>query len=92
MKIDGYLKIVLEEMCKRVDVDYNSLDFSDDMWYNKYTWTIKECKSFEKWLSDLVYNDTKARNELMRFPIKRRKNCDMLAAEFVFNYGWKFKD
>lgn len=82
---------ILKEMCARVGADFDSINFQEESdWYNKYEWTIQECKQFEKWLSDYLYTNTKARNEVMAFPMKRRKSTDRLANEFVFMYGWRY--
>lgn len=84
------LTFVLQEMCNRVGADFNSIDFSDEQWYNKYEWTIQECKQYKEWLSDYLYNNAKARRELSSCSLKKRYYTDRLANEFVFMYGWKY--
>jgi hypothetical protein len=86
------LKIVLTEMCRRVGTTPDKVNFKDERWFSECNWTKEECNSFEKWLSDLVYHNTKARNELMQHPIKRRKYCNDFARSFTFNYGWKYAE
>jgi len=84
------LREVITEMCRRVGADPTSFDFKNNSWYMQYNWTEQECEQFRKWLSDYLYNNAKARRELMNWPIKRRKETDRLANEFVFMYGWKY--
>lgn len=84
------LKFVLEEMCRIVGADYNSIDFSEDRWYIKYEWTTQECKQFQKWMSDYLYNNAKARREIMHYPSKRKKSINELCEWFTFQYGWRY--
>jgi len=83
------LQFVLKEMCNRVGANYNSIDFSDQTWYNKYEWTIQEEKQFEKWMVDYLYKDAKARKEITNHSIKRKSYLEKVAKEFTFMYGWK---
>lgn len=84
------LQEVLKEMCNRVGADYDSIDFSDERWYNKYEWTVQEQKQFQKWLVDYLYKNAKARKEIMNHSIKRKSYLEKVATEFTFRYGWSF--
>lgn len=86
------LAAVLTEMCRRVGADYNTIDFSDERWYNSCEWTVRECKTFQKWLSDYLYNSSKVRRELMKYSYKRRKSCDDFAQGFTFQFGWRYSE
>ena len=89
-KFSESLKFVLEEMCKRVGADFNAIDFSEERWYIKYEWTTQECKQFREWLVDYLYNNAKARRELMQYPTKRKKALNDVAVWFTFQYGWSY--
>lgn len=83
------LQTVLKEMCNRVGADYDSIDFSNELWYSKYEWTIQEEKQFEKWMIDYLYKNTKARKELMNCSyLKKKSYLEKVAREFTFQYGW----
>lgn len=84
------LQFILKEMCNRVGADFKSIDFQDGKWYLSYEWTEEESKQFEKWLSDYLYNNTKARKEIMTITVKRRRYTNEAAQWFTFMYGWKF--
>ena len=87
-----HLKIILSEMCKRVNVNYDDINFKDDNWFMEHSWNETEEKDFEKWLNDYFYNNTEARKEMLSANIKRRKYTKKAANEFVWNYGWKSKE
>ena len=87
-----YLKIILNEMCKRVNVNYEDINFKKHDWYLEYSWNKEEEKSFENWLDDYLYDNTKARREILSANIKRRKYTKKAASEFVWMYGWKTKE
>lgn len=82
------LQEVLKEMFNRVGANYDSIDFSDNKWYNKYEWTLQEQKQFEKWMIDYLYKNPKARKEIMNHSIKRKSYLEKVVKEFTFQYGW----
>ena len=86
-----HAEIVLRNMCKFVDADYDSIDFTHPTWFWTYQWDNKTQDTFISWLTDYLYNDKDARKELMRHPRKKRKECERAAVFFVWNYGWKLK-
>ena len=88
--MNEYLKIVLTEMCNRVQADFNSIDFKQIDWYYKYEWTQEEEDSFIKWLSNYLYETPKARQVLYELRSKSKKLCEKAANGFRF-YCWKLK-
>jgi len=88
-----HVKAALKEMCSRVNVKYEDVDFFDPQWYCSHTWNKKEEISFHDWLVDYWYKTKEARLEMLRFPSSRRKTELKKAADwFIFNYGWKRND
>ena len=85
-----YTKIILNEMCRRVGTNDN-IDFKRNDWYTDYTWTQEQENEFVDWLTDYLYNNRDARQELMVFSHKDKKRCKGAAREFSANYGWKLK-
>ena len=82
--------VILKEMCKRVGVDYDKVNFSDPRWYQKHTWTVEMEKEFEKWMIDYLYNHKAARNELMTITAKKKKNAAEATQMWTFQYGWSY--
>ena len=93
-KFGSHVEIILKKMCEYVNVNYDDLDFhnDEDPYYWKHMWTKRQEEDFRKWMADYLYNNTEARKEVMKFPIKRKKSCEGVANFFVFNHGWKLKD
>jgi len=84
-----YVREILKEMCQTVGANYDDIDFKDDNWFLKHSWTQDEEDKFKKWLISYLTTNTPARNEVMQFPIKRKASIKKVAEEFVWNYGWK---
>jgi len=82
---------ILKKMCDVVDAPISVVNSSDD-WYNKYTWTKIQQDDFRDYLTQYLYDNSKARSEIMSYPRKNKKNCKEVADWFVFGYGWKLKD
>lgn len=76
---------VLKEMCQRVGADYESMNFKEDKWFYKHSWTLEEEKNFEKWLYD---NKDPEVNKNLGLS-KNRYFRERQIAMFVLNYGWK---
>ena len=47
-------KEILTEMCKRVGLKYEDVDFSKEGWYMAHTWTEQEQDDFRKWLGEYL--------------------------------------
>ena len=89
-----HLQVVIREMCSRVGVNPEELDFGEQKDLKKeyfwlYEWTKEEEEDFTQWMADYLYVTTGARNELMSFPRKTKKACLEVARYFVWNHGWK---
>lgn len=90
--MNTHLDIILKEMCNRVDAKYDLIDFRDQDWYQQYTWTTKEELEFVDWMVEYLYTHKEARQEIMKFPTKRKSHIKEAVWWFIFNYGWKVKD
>ena len=89
--MNKYLRTILKEMSKRVDADFDSLEFTNPDWFRQCEWTEEEQNEFNKWLIKYLRDNTKARNELMSIPSKNKVFLQKFADSFSFNYGWKLK-
>lgn len=83
-------KDILSEMCKRVGVAPDEIDFSEPQWFMKYTWTREEQEEYKKWLMDYFVLNKKSIGEISKFPrLFNKKSAEKLANEVIFNYGWR---
>jgi len=76
---------VLKEMCSRVGADYDSIDFKEEKWFYKHTWTRDKEKSFEDWL--MTNKDPEINKDLGLSKAKYMRERQVLM--FTRNYGWK---
>ena len=89
---DGYRRVLLE-MCRRVGVKFNEIDFSDEYWYETCSWSEDDQSDFVRWLADELMEDKNLREDLLERPHHLTYDRALKAAqEFVFNYGWKIKE
>ena len=89
--MNEYIINILKEMCLRVKANYNSIDFLEDNWFQKYQWSQDDENSFIEWLSNYLYKNKKAYAGLASIPsLHSKKNAEKLAREFVLNYGWSY--
>jgi len=86
------LEEILREMCDRVDIDYDTVDFKKDGWYYLRSWTEIEETDFRNWMVKYLRSSPKARKEIMRVSSKRKEWIEKTANEFIWQYGWGLKD
>jgi hypothetical protein len=84
------LKIVYEEMAKRVGITLDEIDFTDENWFTKHKWTVREELDFKDWLVEFMKNNPEVLDEMENETIIRRDILEM-AIDFVIFYGWDFK-
>jgi len=84
-----HLQVALRKMCNMVGADPDKIDFKSHNWFWQYTWTKEQEQEFIQWFADYLYNNTKARQELLHANRKNKKYCRKAAEQFVWNYGWK---
>ena len=67
--IQKYTEIILREMCNRVNVKYEDIDFKKARWFMQYSWTEEQQDDFALWLNDYLMDTKEARQELMNSPL-----------------------
>ena len=87
-----HFDIIIAKMCSWIGVDPSQASNDIPDWFKRHSWTPEQELGFRNWLSAYLYNDTEARNEIMRFPRRRKKETDETANQFVWNYGWRYED
>ena len=85
-----YLTDILKEMCKRVGVDYDDVDFSEDEWYLKHAWRQQDQDMFIEWFAKYLRN-MGPRRELCQHPplVRTKEERSKFAEKFVAEFGWK---
>lgn len=87
-----YFTGILTEMCDRVGVDYNDIDFSKDAWYEDHTWTKNDQDKFIVWFAKHLKH-MGPRRELCTQPALVRTLPERIkfAEKFVYEFGWGVK-
>jgi hypothetical protein len=85
------LQEILQEMCRRVNVDYNTVDFTKDRWYMDHSWTLEEEKDFIDWLTKEVLSNKK-KYKLIFLATSSKHLIKKSVEWFVLQYGWKYKE
>lgn len=78
---------ILEEMCKRVNVDVKTFSFDKKDWFLEHEWTQEEQDNFRKWLGEFLKKHDYAGT------IKKR-GMDWgyyEAGKLLMDYGWRLK-
>ena len=85
-----YLTGVLQELCKRVGVDFADVDFTRDNWFLEHTWTQRDHNKFIEWLAQHLRN-MGPRRELCKYPSLVRTKPERLkfATKFANQFSWK---
>lgn len=83
-----YLVALLKKMCSMINVDYDTMDFKEDHWYEKYTWTQQQEDEYLVWMAEELFQNDAMREELLEDPAKNIINCFEASVHFIANYGW----
>lgn len=86
------LEIALRKQCEIAKVDFESIDFKEDGWFMKHTWTEAQQTEFKDWLVDFL-KVRKNRGGIMSFPsLADKKSRETCASWFIFSYGFKTRN
>ena len=89
-ELSPHVTEVLREMCRRVDTDFDSVDFHADNWYMEHRWTKAEEDDFTRWLAKYLCANRSAWVEMLGPSVRKKlSRAKKAAGEFVWNYGWK---
>jgi len=87
--MNKHLKIVLQKMCDIVGADFDSLDFQNDAWYYKHSWTVEQEKEFEQWLYNYLWKSKQARKTILAYPYQDKHKIKEAVYQFTLYYGWR---
>ena len=82
------LDTILDKMCTIVGADYKKIDFKEEGWFKKYTWTTEQEEEFRDWFLAYLISNKDARACVMPFPSKQLKFVRGVVADFINQYGW----
>ena len=86
------LNFILKEMCDRVGVAFEDIDFQEHNGFTKHRWTIHQEEDFAEWLANHFYENKEARHFILQIRSKNKTLCKKGAKAFIFNYGWSYKE
>lgn len=84
-----HIVIILTKMCEMVGIKYEDIDFTDDNWFMRHSWSSTTQDIFKAWLVDYLYNSYAARREICMVNYKSFKHLSKVASYFIMMYGWK---
>jgi hypothetical protein len=88
--MNKYLQEIVNEMCRRINVDPFNIDFLKPDWYFEHTWTQEQAHDFIVWLTEYLYNNKEARKYITGINSKlSKKKLNSIASNFEAIYGWK---
>lgn len=85
------LKRVLNKMCEKVGVDYESIDFTETDWYLKHKWSVNEEKEFKEELIKDIQKNKKLYKGFIDNPISKNR-LEKAISSFLLCYGWAYND
>lgn len=86
--IKPHTQIILMKMFEGTGHTYSDEFVKTNDWYLTHSWTPKEEKEFVDWLTEYLYDNSGAREEIMRVNSKNKQLCKMAAQNFCAWFGW----
>lgn len=90
--MNKHLKYLIRNMCRIAEVDFDSVDFTQNNWFQQHSWSEQQEEQFYKFFISYLKSDKNARQELMARPSKNKRDLEQLWNEFNLNWGWKNED
>jgi hypothetical protein len=82
------LDSVLKDLCEAINVDYTTVDFTENDWFLKHTWSFEDHINFKNQLIKKIKKNKKFYSSLINVTTDR--NINHSVEMFLFTYGWKF--
>jgi hypothetical protein len=83
------IQFIFEHLCSVANIDFKTVDFNSEHWFNKFYWNEEKEKEFSEWFCDHLYNNKEARRALMSYPKKTKRDIKKTLQEFLLQYGWR---
>ena len=92
-ELNQYTKEALKIMCSYVGADFDKIDFNEDFWFRKFTWTTEKEEQFKDELIKYWQTNRKARIAMTSLGYTTsKKRLDVPARFWICNYGWMLSD
>ena len=88
---DPNIQEILEEMCNRVGMTIQDVDFDDDKWFSRKQWTELEQEDFKEWLVSYLKNNKTAKMSVINNARPSKKKLQEVADWFITQFGWTQK-
>lgn len=75
------VELILRELCNRVGVQFETFDFTQDNWFQKYVWSPEQEHDFILWLARFLIDHNYVR--------PRWKQAVHEAQKLEMQFGWK---
>ena len=85
---------VLKKMCKIVNADPNTIDFGENNWYYKYSWSKTQENEFKEWFYNFL-KKPKNYSEIYEGSVLyggRKYFDEKIYPFFMLQYGWKTRE
>ena len=75
-------------MAHAVHVDPQDITWGKERWWTTHTWTDEVRDRWIDDVTDYLMSNAGARQELMEWPRRNKKDCRQVAEEMDFMWGW----
>lgn len=89
MQKNKHLTKIMKKMFSYVKEKYTPEYCKKPEWFMLHTWSEKQMNNFNDWMVDYLYNNKEAREEMMTFLRKNKKDIQIAVNWFILDYGWK---
>lgn len=88
-----YAKIIVENQCRFAQIDFDSINFDEHLWQDKYYWSESQESDFKEWFIDFLLHNRYARKEICNMSmIKSKKYLNKVYNDWIFAYGFIIKN
>ena len=78
---------ILQEMCKAVNADYDTMDFSVPQWYYQYSWSMDDEEAFRVWLAEFLIKH----KYVGKGKYRGQNHAYYEAGKILADYGWRLE-
>lgn len=89
---EKFYNLYFQKLCEIANIDFETIDFYNDEWYEKYSWTTEEEELAIIWVERFLTNNKELKNALINKKKISKKDLRKCSEYFVFDFGWKMKD
>jgi hypothetical protein len=86
----SHINNIFEKMCKIINIDNNSIDFTKNNWYKTKLWSDNQRTEFKLWLTEHIKDNNVSRELCEDYNMSQEKR-ELASEWFLFNYGWTVK-